>query len=40
VKERGGGCCAPEHVALEMLRLGQDEHDKVIFDCENFRSAL
>ncbi|HEX8801413.1 MAG TPA: R3H domain-containing nucleic acid-binding protein, partial [Terriglobales bacterium] len=28
-----------EHVTLEMLRLTPDEHDKVIFDCENFRSA-
>src|SRR6516165_9552555 len=29
VLERGG----------EMLRLAPDEHDKVIFDCENFRLA-
>ncbi len=28
-----------EHVALEMLRLPLDEHDKINFDCQNFRSA-
>ena len=28
-----------EHVALEMLRLAPDEHEKVSFDCQNFRSA-
>lgn len=40
VKERGGELLrAFEHVALEMLRLGPDEHDRVIFDCENFRAA-
>jgi spoIIIJ-associated protein len=40
VLERGGGLLrAFEHVALEMLRMGPEEHDKVIFDCENFRSA-
>ena len=40
VLERGGELLrAFEHVALEMLRLAPDEHDKVIFDCENFRSA-
>ncbi len=40
VLERGGELLrAFEHVALEMLRLGADEHDKVVFDCENFRSA-
>jgi spoIIIJ-associated protein len=40
VKERGGELLrAFEHVALEMLRLAPDEHDQVIFDCENFRSA-
>ncbi|HVP54903.1 MAG TPA: R3H domain-containing nucleic acid-binding protein [Candidatus Eisenbacteria bacterium] len=39
VKERGGELLrAFEHVALEMLRLGPDDHDQVIFDCENFRS--
>jgi spoIIIJ-associated protein len=27
-----------EHVALEMLRLAPDEHDHVLFDCQNFRS--
>lgn len=40
LKERGGELLrAFEHVALEMLRLGPDEHDAVVFDCENFRSA-
>jgi spoIIIJ-associated protein len=40
VKERGGELLrAFEHVALEMLRLGPDEHDKIVFDCENFRAA-
>jgi spoIIIJ-associated protein len=40
VLERGGELLrAFEHVALEMLRLGPDEHDQVIFDCQNFRSA-
>jgi len=39
VKERGGELLrAFEHVALEMLRLGPDEHDLVVFDCENFRA--
>ena len=39
VKERGGELLrAFEHVALEMLRLGADEHDVVVFDCENFRA--
>ena len=39
VKERGGELLrAFEHVALEMLRLGPDEHDQVVFDCENFRA--
>lgn len=28
-----------EHVSLEMLRLAPDEHDKVNFDCQSFRSA-
>ena len=27
-----------EHVALEMLRLAPDEHEKVNFDCQNFRA--
>jgi spoIIIJ-associated protein len=40
VKERGGELLrAFEQVALEMLRLAPDEHDKVVFDCENFRAA-
>ena len=40
VLERGGELLrAFEHVALEMLRIPPDEHDKVIFDCQNFRSA-
>ncbi len=28
-----------EHVSLEMLRLAPDEHDKVSFDCQNFRAS-
>ncbi len=28
-----------EHVALEMLRLSTEEHDLVLFDCQNFRSS-
>jgi len=28
-----------EHVALEMLRLSPEEHDLVLFDCQNFRSG-
>jgi len=28
-----------EHVALEMLRLTPEEHDLVLFDCQNFRSS-
>lgn len=40
VLERGGELMrAFEHVALEMLRLAPDEHDKVVFDCHNFRAA-
>jgi spoIIIJ-associated protein len=40
VLERGGELMrAFEHVALEMLRLAPDEHDQVIFDCQNFRAA-
>jgi spoIIIJ-associated protein len=40
VLERGGELLrAFEHVALEMLRLAPDEHEQVIFDCQNFRSA-
>src|SRR5512146_2586863 len=27
-----------EYLALEMLHLGREEHDQVIFDCRNFRS--
>jgi len=39
VKERGGELLrAFEQVALEMLRLAPDEHDRVVFDCENFRA--
>lgn len=37
--DRGGELLrAFEHVALEMLRLGPDEHDVVYFDCQNFRT--
>jgi spoIIIJ-associated protein len=28
-----------EQVALEMLRLSTEEHDLVLFDCQNFRTA-
>lgn len=28
-----------EQVALEMLRLAPEEHDQVLFDCQNFRAA-
>lgn len=28
-----------EHLAQEMLRLGPDEHDKVVFDCQNYRTT-
>ncbi len=27
-----------EYLALEMLRLGREEHELVIFDCRNFRA--
>src|SRR5271166_3139732 len=40
VLERGAELLrAFEHVALEMLRLSPDEHDFVLFDCQNFRSG-
>jgi spoIIIJ-associated protein len=40
VLENGGELLrAFEHVALEMLRLAPDEHEKINFDCQNFRSA-
>src|SRR5271166_1149979 len=40
VLENGGELLrAFEHVALEMLRLASNEHEKVSFDCQNFRSA-
>jgi spoIIIJ-associated protein len=28
-----------EHLAQEMLRLGPDEHDQVVFDCQNYRTT-
>src|SRR5271165_1007868 len=38
--ENGGELLrAFEHVALEMLRLAPDEHEKISFDCQNFRAA-
>ena len=38
--ENGGELLrAFEHVALEMLRVPPDEHDKISFDCQNFRAA-
>lgn len=37
--ERGGELLrAFEYLALEMLHLGREEHDRVIFDCHNFRA--
>ena len=37
--ERGAeGLRALEQLAQEMLRLASDEHEKVSFDCNNFRS--
>ncbi len=40
VLENGGELLrAFEHVSLEMLRLAPDEHEKINFDCQNFRSA-
>src|SRR5271165_6138030 len=40
VLENGGELLrAFEHVALEMLRLAPDEHEKINFDCQNFRAA-
>jgi len=40
VLENGGELLrALEHVSIEMLRLAPDEHDKISFDCQNFRSA-
>jgi len=40
VLENGGELLrAFEHVVLEMLRLAPDEHEKISFDCQNFRAA-
>jgi spoIIIJ-associated protein len=40
VLENGGELLrAFEHVCLEALRLTPDEHEKVSFDCQNFRAA-
>ena len=37
--ERGGELLRSlEHLALEMLRLGREEHDRVSFDCRGFRA--
>ena len=39
VLENGGELLrAFEHIALEMLRLAPDEHEKISFDCQNHRS--
>ena len=39
VLERGGELLrAFEQLSLEMLRSGQDEQDKVVFDCRNHRA--
>jgi spoIIIJ-associated protein len=38
--ENGGELLrAFEHISLEMLRLGPDEHEKVSFDCNSFRAS-
>ena len=40
VLENGGELLrAFEHVSLEMLRIAPDEHEKVSFDCQNFRAS-
>jgi spoIIIJ-associated protein len=40
VLENGGELLrAFEQISLEMLRLAPDEHEKISFDCQNFRSA-
>src|SRR5664279_3334571 len=40
VLENGGELLrAFEHISLEMLRLAPDEHEKINFDCQNFRSS-
>jgi spoIIIJ-associated protein len=40
VLENGGELLrAFEQIAQEMLRLAPDEHEKISFDCQNFRSA-
>ena len=37
--ERGGELLRSfEYLTLEMLELARDEHDRVIFDCQNFRA--
>src|SRR5512140_273348 len=37
--ERGGELLrALECVAIESLRLGMENHDRITFDCQNFRS--
>jgi spoIIIJ-associated protein len=37
--ERGGELLRSfEYLALEMLQLGREEHDRVVFDCHNFRA--
>jgi spoIIIJ-associated protein len=39
VLERGGEMLrALEHLAIKMLRLEQDEHEKISFDCRNYKS--
>lgn len=40
VLENGGELLrAFEHVSQEMLQLSPDEHEKISFDCQNFRAA-
>jgi len=39
VLERGGEMLRSlEHVAIKALRLEQDEHEKISFDCRNYKS--
>jgi len=40
VLENGGELLrAFEHIAQEMLRLAPDQHEKISFDCQNFRAS-
>ena len=40
VLERGGELLRSlEHITVQMLRLGPDEHEKVSYDCKGFKAA-